>query len=516
MTRIDIALIAHTNVGKTSLARTLLRKDIGRVIDETHVTETADPHLMVGTGEKDELWLWDTPGMSDSARLLARLRRSGDPIGWLLTQVWDRFTNRAFHSSQLAIRTVRDHCDVVLYLTNAAEGPGSSGYVDIEMQILEWMRKPTLVLLNQTGRPQAPEAERRDEAAWQDRLSEFPWVRKVLSLDAFARCWIQEDELLASVEQCLTPEKRDAMAKLRGQWTLRNLQVFEDSMAAIARLLAAAAVDFEKVPDKNWWQKIRRWLPGRPIDPVVTEAMDRLANRLDAALRDCIDELIRLHGLSGSAAEAISARVAEQHQLDGPADPAQAGVVGAVLGGALGGLAADVAAGGVTLGAGALVGGVLGLLGATGAAKAYNAARGGNDGRVRWSPEFLSERVETATLKYLAVAHFGRGRGEWVESEYPPHWREFVAETLSPYKEPLEKIWKKAQSRDRPSSGGPPQPLVRVLEAIVADVVTDVLKTLYAEAAFVFDARGRLGRRSLLTAAARSAGHPREFSRDSV
>ena len=38
------------------------------------------------------------------------------------------------------------------------------------------------------------------------------------------------------------------------------------------------------------------------------------------------------------------------------------------------------------------------------------------------------ERFGAAILRYLAVAHYGRGRGDWVEGEYPAHWRPLVAE----------------------------------------------------------------------------------------
>ena len=37
--RITLSLISHTNAGKTTLARTLLRRDIGEVLDQAHVTE---------------------------------------------------------------------------------------------------------------------------------------------------------------------------------------------------------------------------------------------------------------------------------------------------------------------------------------------------------------------------------------------------------------------------------------------------------------------------------------------
>ncbi|MCU0940031.1 MAG: GTPase domain-containing protein, partial [Burkholderiaceae bacterium] len=62
---ISLSLISHTNVGKTTLARTLLRRDVGEVRDAAHVTETADRFLLIGTPQGDELLLWDTPGFGD-------------------------------------------------------------------------------------------------------------------------------------------------------------------------------------------------------------------------------------------------------------------------------------------------------------------------------------------------------------------------------------------------------------------------------------------------------------------
>ena len=37
--RLTLSLVSHTNVGKTTLARTLLGKDVGEVSDRAHVTE---------------------------------------------------------------------------------------------------------------------------------------------------------------------------------------------------------------------------------------------------------------------------------------------------------------------------------------------------------------------------------------------------------------------------------------------------------------------------------------------
>ena len=204
---VNLSLVSHTNVGKTTLARTLLRRDVGEVRDEAHVTETAEGHVLIDTPGGETLRLWDTPGFGDSARLGKRLRMSNNPIGWLLTQVWDRLTDRPFYSSQQAIRNVKDESDVVLYLVNAAEAPASAGYVEAEMQILGWTGKPVVLLLNQMGPPRGHDSDAADEAAWRQHLAPYPWVRAAVSLDAFARCWVQEDGLLGVVGAVLPPEK---------------------------------------------------------------------------------------------------------------------------------------------------------------------------------------------------------------------------------------------------------------------------------------------------------------------
>ena len=109
---VALSLISHTNAGKTTLARTLLGRDVGEVRDEAHVTQEAESWPLVDTPEGDALLLWDTPGFGDSARLAKRLAQQGNPIGWFLSQVWDRFRDRTFWLTQKAVVNVRDEADV--------------------------------------------------------------------------------------------------------------------------------------------------------------------------------------------------------------------------------------------------------------------------------------------------------------------------------------------------------------------------------------------------------------------
>src|SRR5690606_12945564 len=137
----------------TTLARTMLSRNVGVVKDEPHVTDSADRFELLETPEGDVLTLWDTPGFGDSARLADRLQKADRPIGWFVSQVWDRFADRALWSSQQAVRNAREEADVVLYLVNAAEDPDDAGYVEPEMRILQWIGKPIIVLVNQMGPP---------------------------------------------------------------------------------------------------------------------------------------------------------------------------------------------------------------------------------------------------------------------------------------------------------------------------------------------------------------------------
>jgi hypothetical protein len=118
--------------------------------------------------------------------------------------------------------------------------------------------------------------------------------------------------------------------------------------------------------------------------------------------------------------------------------------LGGLFSGALGGLAADLAAGGLTLGGGMIVGGILGALGATGVAREVNLAKGEDASTMRWSNDFFERLTVTAILRYLAVAHFGRGRGEWSEGEHPPFWQPIVEQAVAAQSGSIERLQKSA------------------------------------------------------------------------
>ena len=86
-----------------------------------------------------------------TSRLAKRLLQSDKPIGWFVSQVWDRFADRALWSSQQAVHNVREEADVVLYLVNAAENPEDAGYVTCTKSF-EGRTPRTMVGLTAAGR----------------------------------------------------------------------------------------------------------------------------------------------------------------------------------------------------------------------------------------------------------------------------------------------------------------------------------------------------------------------------
>ena len=248
--RVVLSLISHTNVGKTTLARTLLRRDVGEVLDQAHVTDATERFVLFEGPGGEQVVLSDNPGFGDSVRLLRRLRGLPDPLAWLVGQVWDRFAERPLFCSQQAIRHVREEADLVLYLVNASEDPVSAGYVAPELELLAWIGRPVVLLLNQTGVPGDRAAQERDSARWRELAAAHPVVRDVLPLDAFTRCWVQEGLLYARLAE-LAPEDAPGPA------------------ARAARAAGAASSSPRCAPPRG---RSRSCSPRRPATPSLSRA----------------------------------------------------------------------------------------------------------------------------------------------------------------------------------------------------------------------------------------------------
>jgi hypothetical protein len=332
------------------------------------------------------------------------------------------------------------------------------------------------VLLNQTGPPRERAAEAADAARWRAALADAPHVRGVLAFDAFARCWVQEFTLFDTIDDLVPEGSQAAFGRLATAWRDLRMDEFDRSTAALAWPLARAAADRVVLPAEPIASRVGGsfGLPNPVRSQARTEAVEGMSARLRGDLRQSTDELIAIHRLEGRAADEVLDRVADDVHIDAPIDEGRTAALGGVVSGALTGLGADLAAGGLTFGAGMVAGAIVGALGGAGLARGVNVFRGRSDASLRWEDAFLDGLVTSALLRYLAVAHYGRGRGAWTEGEYPPFWRELVVEAVVMEQERLALVW--AQSRE---PGVDDERMRRELEIVLRSMALGLLDRLY-------------------------------------
>ena len=419
MSDVRLVLISHTNVGKTSLARTLLRRDVGEIVDATHTTLDNHKHVLEET-DHGALVLWDTPGFGDTSRLKQRLEQSEQPLSSLLVSAWDRVADRTLWCAQQAMTAVRDEADLVLYLVNASEDPEFATYIELELAILAWLDKPVLVLLNQLP-PKEDEALRSDLLGrWETALSRPP-IRGVLALDAHERVWLEEHRLLKRVRDELEGEAATRMAPLLARWEAHQRERFEDAVRTLAGALAETAADREPVGR------------GQPRRLGRVAALRRLGTRLSERTSALDAHLIELEALEGDALRAVEADLTATHDHGDRPDPTTGAAGGAVVG-AGAGAALDLLFGGLTFG-------VFTALGASlSAAAAWRWCWQAIDERtLGWSSAFVGDLAIEYAARWLAITHHGRARGPFDEHALAS-WRSAVGQVRRRHVAGLERL----------------------------------------------------------------------------
>ncbi len=431
--KIYLSLVSHTNVGKTTLARTLLGRDIGAIEDRSHITSEPEPYVLLRTPDDCELILWDTPGFGDSFRLAKRLSERDNPISWFVSEIWDRMADKTLWLNQQAIKHVKEDADVILYLVNASEPPDTVTYVPAELKILAWIDKPVIVLLNQIGEARPPEEEAQEIKVWKDFMQkDNDFVKAVMPMDAFARCWAQEYQLWEEIDKCLAPDQKSTFDTLLTTWFRQKQAIYSSSIEAMADYLTKVVNDKEVMVSQSLIDRLQALghtlgFINNDLKGAQKDAQVALTARSADELANLASRLIAINGLEGKGTQKeILTRLKKEWVTQQVIDPTAASIVGAIAGGAVTGLAADIVSGGLTMGAGTIGGAIAGALGGAGAATAYNVQKGTKENQISWSPKAMQGFVVETELLYLAVAHFGRGRGQWEQSESPKFWQTLV------------------------------------------------------------------------------------------
>ena len=259
---VSLSLISHTNVGKTTLARTLLRRDVGEVRDAAHVTETADALMLIETPQGDALRALGHAGLrrqrapARSACGRAAIRSAGFSRRSGTATSTDPSSAASRRSATCATRPTS--CSTS---STRARHPAAAGYVDAEMQILGWIGKP----VTRAAEPARSATTSGCRGADVRRWCGAP--RRLFVGPRHARLRRVRALLGAGASAARADRRRAARRAARGvrapgdAWKDRNRQVFEAVDADTRRAhLAATATDGVAATAGSVGTAARSWL----------------------------------------------------------------------------------------------------------------------------------------------------------------------------------------------------------------------------------------------------------------
>lgn len=162
---ISVSIVGHTNVGKTSLMRTLTRDvTFGEVASSPGTTRIVERATLPVA--EQVLEFFDTPGLEDSASLLAHLENqlADKSIDWVeaIAGLPSDPAATRFLQEAKALRQVLDS-DVVFYVIDVRDAVRAK-HRD-ELEILMRCARPIVAVLNFVAQSQAGEASWRETLA---------------------------------------------------------------------------------------------------------------------------------------------------------------------------------------------------------------------------------------------------------------------------------------------------------------------------------------------------------------
>ncbi|ULJ59330.1 GTPase/DUF3482 domain-containing protein [Wielerella bovis] len=157
---LSLAVVGHTNTGKTSLMRTLLRDSTFGEVKNAAATTRHVEQAMIG----EYICLYDTPGLEDAGGVLDWLEEhtssQKDGIERIQQFLASDVAQNEFSQEAKVLRQLINS-DTALYVVDARE-PVLPKYKD-ELTVLSWCAKPVMPVFNFT--------QNRDLSDWQTMLS---------------------------------------------------------------------------------------------------------------------------------------------------------------------------------------------------------------------------------------------------------------------------------------------------------------------------------------------------------
>lgn len=344
---LNIAVVGHTNTGKTSLIRTMLRSTaFGRIEDAAGTTRHVE-RATIFAGQEAILNLYDTPGIEDVYALREKLSKmAASKKCAIQAAILNDFTQQIAPDDPLeqeakVIRQVL-RSDVLLYVIDVRE-PILEKYL-VEIELLSKALKPIIPVFNFI------EAHRADLLKWRQRLAELN-IHASLEFDTVAFTFEAEKRLYQKIQSVA-----------EGYYQL--LQRLIDFRAQVWRQLcqsAAKRVVALIVTAACYRQTVDR---GGQGDTVQSTAQ-KLQQAIRQAERDCLHDLLAIFNFTQQDVVLQNLPIQDGHwQLDlfapGVLKAYGLDIGSSALKGAAAGAGIDLMVGGLSLGAASLLGALAG------------------------------------------------------------------------------------------------------------------------------------------------------------
>jgi len=343
---IRIAVVGHTNAGKTSLLRTLTRRvDFGEVSDRPGTTRHVESVDLKIDG-RSVVRFFDTPGLEDAVSLRQHLEAfdtTQTPPDRIREFLRSPEAHGSFEQEAKVLRAMLD-VDAAFLVIDAREPVLPKFRAEIEL--LNSCARPVLPVLNFVR-----DAASR-EPAWKELLSAYG-LHVLVRFDAAAPFTGAERDLYRDLATLLRPH-REPLHRAVDTLEAEAAQRRHAAAARIAELLVDASAVRRTASAEDFADKAKREALVSALRQSITDKAQR-----------CTDDLLALYGFrQGDADEAPLQAVEGRWTLDlfEPEAMKAAGLLmgkGVVAGAAVG-VVADLAMAGLSLGAGAALGGAIG------------------------------------------------------------------------------------------------------------------------------------------------------------
>lgn len=233
---LNVAVVGHTNTGKTSLIRTILRSTEFGVIEDAAGTTRHVEQATISADDEPILNVYDTPGLEDSRALHAHVKKMQAKSRLLLpAQVLEHFVthisvNDPLEQEAKVIRQVL-RSDILLYIIDVRE-PFLEKY-RLELDILTQAAKPIVPVFNFIA------GHQQELTQWRQHLAGYN-MHATLEFDTVAFTFEAEKRLYQKmqtlVETYYTPLQKliDYRAKLWQQLCLSGAKRVADLIVTVA------------------------------------------------------------------------------------------------------------------------------------------------------------------------------------------------------------------------------------------------------------------------------------------